>query len=161
LAIDAGASHIISVELDPMKDFKPLEVDSRLETYNILEAAVTSFTTLLRRAIERDIRRTVTWNRFLTSHPESMINPQGWRRKEPTAPQEQKEIVHLYRIAPETREIGTAEFAGHYQDGRCVMTVRDLLQRGVVDMKGRHIWRATLQTSPHPDTVRQEARAVK
>ena len=73
LAIDASASHVISIELDPLVVEDPLKTDDRNETFNFLETGVTTFTTLLRRAIERDVRRTVTWNRFLTENPSAAL----------------------------------------------------------------------------------------
>lgn len=150
LAIDAGATHIVSLELDPLKAEKPLEADEGDEGYNLLEAGVTTFTTLLRLAIERDIRRTVTWNRFLTSHPSTLAYPRGVLRPGPTPPEERKRIIHLFRIAPEEMEVDTAEFDGHFHGGRRTATVRDLVRRGVVDLKGKNIWRATLQSTPGP-----------
>ena len=148
LAIDSGATHIISLELDPLRKERPLDADDTGERYNLLEAGVTTFTTLLRRAIERDVRRTVTWNRFLSAHPSVLADPKGIFRKGGVPPRETKRIIPLYRIAPVEREVGTAEFAGHWRDGRRHTTVRDLVRRGVVDLKGNHIWRATLQATP-------------
>jgi len=151
LAIDSGATHIVSLELDPLKKERPLDADETGTSYNLLEAGVTTFTTLLRRAIERDIRRTVTWNRFLSAHPSVLADPKGVFRKGTVPPREKKRIIPLYRIAPAEREVGTAEFSGHWEGGRRSTTVRDLVRRGVVDLKGRHIWRATLQATPVVD----------
>ncbi len=151
LAIDAGATHILSLELDPLKTEEPLDADEKGDSYNLLEAGVTTFTTLLHRAIERDIRRTVTWNRFLAAHPATIAYPKGVLRRGPVSPQERKRLIPLYRIAPGEMEVDTTEFNGHYRDGRRVATVRDLVRRGVVDLKGKHIWRATLQSTPFTD----------
>lgn len=141
LAIDAGATHIISLELDPLTIRDPLKVDDKAQTYNVLEAGVTTFTTLIDRAIERDVRRTVTWNHFLLEHPESLSNPTKTERT-------RKRILPLYRVAPLRREIGTVEFDGRYENGRLVASLRDVLRRGMLDLEGKRIWRATLQSIP-------------
>jgi len=151
LAIDSGATHIVSLELDPLRKERPLDADETGQRYNLLEAGVTTFTTLLRRAIERDVRRTVTWNRFLSAHPAVLAAPKGVFRRGTVPPRERKRIIPLYRIAPVEREVGTAEFAGHWEEGKRRTTVRDLVRRGVVDLKGRHVWRATLQATPIVD----------
>ena len=141
LSIDAGATHIISLELDPLKTQDPLESDDRGRFYNILEAGVTTFTTLLDRAIERDMRRTVTWNRFLTQHPQALAEQRSWIRRGAEDVREVKRVLPLYRIAPQEREIGTVEFDGAFEQGRNIATVRDVLRRGMLDLRGRHVWR--------------------
>ena len=153
LAIDSSSSHVISIELDPLIVTDPLSADDRNETFNFMETGITTFTTLLRRAIERDIRRTVTWNRFLTENPSaSLERPKGKLVPgEATFNRELKRIIPLYRIAPAVREIGTVEFDGRYDKGRLTTTLRDVLRRGVLDLRGNHIWRATLQSVPLPE----------
>lgn len=153
LAIDADASHVISIELDPLVVRDPLASDDRNEIFNFLETGVTTFTTLLHRAIERDIRRTVTWNRFLTENPSAALDrPKGKLVEgEATFTRELKRIIPLFRIAPAVREIGTVEFNGRFEAGRRKTTLRDVLRRGVLDLRGSHIWRATLQSVPLPE----------
>ena len=149
IAIDAGATHIISLELEPLDPVEPLEVDDRDGGYNLLETAVTTFSTLLKLSTRGDIRRTTTWNRFLLENPEAAgakTDPAG--QDSDARPRTSKRIIPLYRIAPEQREIGTVEFDGHYEKGEPVVTLRDWLRRGYVDMQGKHIWRATLQPYP-------------
>jgi len=149
IAIDAGATHVISLELEPLDPVKPLEVDDRDGGYNLLETAVTTFSTLLKLSTRGDIRRTTTWNRFLLENPEAAgakIDPAG--QESDARPRTSKRIIPLYRIAPEQREIGTVEFDGHYEKGKQAVTLRDWLRRGYVDMQGKHIWRATLQPDP-------------
>ncbi|MCB9384894.1 MAG: patatin-like phospholipase family protein [Bryobacterales bacterium] len=160
LSIDAGATHIISLELDPLKTQDPLESDDRGRFYNILEAGVTTFTTLLDRAIERDMRRTVTWNRFLTQHPQALAEQRSWIRRGAEDVREVKRVLPLYRIAPQEREIGTVEFDGAFEQGRNIATVRDVLRRGMLDLRGRHVWRATLQPTPFrgPDGLPSKAK---
>ena len=160
LSIDAGATHILSLELDPLSTENPLRADDRGRAYNILEAGVTTFTTLLDRAIERDMRRTVTWNRFLTQHPQALAEQRTWVRRGAEATREVKRVLPLYRIAPQEREIGTVEFDGRFEQGLSKATVRDVLRRGVLDLRGKHIWRATLQPTPFkgPDGLPSNAK---
>ena len=160
LSIDAGATHIISLELDPLQTQDPLQADDRGRFYNILEAGVTTFTTLLDRAIERDMRRTVTWNRFLTQHPQALSEQRSSARRSVEAVREVKRVVPLYRIAPQEREIGTVEFDGRFDEGKSKTTIRDVLRRGMLDLRGKHIWRATLQPTPYrgPDGLPSKAK---
>jgi predicted acylesterase/phospholipase RssA len=160
LSIDAGATHIISLELDPLKTEDPLRTDDHGRIYNILEAGVTTFTTLLDRAIERDMRRTVTWNRFLTQHPQALAEQRSWLRRGAEDVREVKRVLPLYRIAPQEREIGTVEFDGRFERGQSQTTVRDVLRRGMLDLRGKHIWRATLQPTPFrgPDGLPSKAK---
>jgi hypothetical protein len=153
LAIDSASSHVISIELDPLTVSDPLSADDRNEVFNFLETGITTFTTLLRRAIERDIRRTVTWNRFLTENPMvALERPKGKLVPgEATFTRELKRIIPLYRIAPAVRDIGTVEFDGRFEHGQRTTTLRDVLRRGVLDLRGNHIWRATLQSVPLPE----------
>lgn len=150
IAIDAGATHIISIELDRLEPTDPLDVDDRAGTYNLLEVGIMTFSTLLGLSTQEDIRRTAAWNRFLLQHPEA-LKDESYKYGSPelaSAPRKGKRIVPLYRIAPEKREIGTLEFNGHYEGGQCTVTLRDWLRRGSLDMQGKHIWRATLQPYP-------------
>ena len=97
---------------------EPLEVDDRDGGYNLLETAVTTFSTLLKLSTRGDIRRTTTWNRFLLENPEAAgakTDPAG--QDSDARPRTSKRIIPLYRIAPEQREIGTVEFDGHYEKG--------------------------------------------
>ena len=154
IAIDAGATHIISLELEPLDPVEPLEVDDRDGGYNLLETAVTTFSTLLKLSTRGDIRRATTWNRFLLENPEAAgakTDPAG--QDSDARPRTSKRIIPLYRIAPEQREIGTVEFDGHYEKGEPAVTLRDWLRRGYVDMQGKHIWRATLQ--PYPGSSKE------
>ena len=194
IAIDAGATHMISLEVEPLGRTRPLEVDDRKQNYNLLGTAIETFAALLELSTSEDIRRTVTWNRFLAEHAEVVAPPEAEpntakdaesntpndaepgaaKHAEPNTAEDAKpgaepagtraarrkttkRIIPLYRVAPAAREIGTVEFDGHYEDGRCVVTLRDWLRRGYVDMQGRHIWRATLETEPKPEPPAPDA----
>lgn len=148
IAIDAGASHIISLELDPLKDVDPLKVEDSSGGLNLLEAGVVTFAALLDRAVERDMRRTITWNRFLAQRPDAALEPRNALRRKTAADREKKRILPIYRIAPAKETLGASEFDGRFEHGRLVHSVRDVLRQGNLDLKGKPIWRATLQPNP-------------
>ena len=151
LAIDAGASHIVSLELDPLNQVEPLSVNDDGEAINLLEAGVASYAALLDRAIERDMRRTVTWNRFLAQRPDAALEPRSLLRRQAPGEREKKRIVPIYRIAPQQPTLGTSEFDGRFNKGLLELSVRDVLKQGALDLKGKPIWRATLQSCPCDD----------
>ncbi len=145
VAIDAGATHVISLEILPFREKDPLTSDERPPGgYRLLEAALATFTTVLERATHEDIRRTASWNRFLIARP-SGLGP--GRSKEARADRERR-VVPIYRVAPRAPLVGTVEFDGRFESGERRVTLRDLLRRGVLDMRGRNIWPATVRHEP-------------
>ena len=157
IAIDAGATHVISLEILPHESSDELRPDRRGGGgYLLLEAALATLTTVLERATKQDVRRTASWNRFLVNRPKSLDG--GRALGEST--QRSRRIVPLYRIAPTEPLVGTVEFDGKFEAGRRTVTLRDLLQRGVLDMRGRNVWAATVRHEPgwrDPDTEMAES----
>lgn len=158
IAIDAGATHVISLEMHPLERRGPMDSDERGKAeYGLFQAALKTFTAVLDRATTEDIRRTVAWNRFLARRPESLgqgkppAGESGKTQSEQAAAAMGRRIVPLYRIAPRSVQIGTVEFDGRYSGGKRTVTLRDLLRRGVVDMQGENIWRATTRHVPGGD----------
>ena len=132
-----------------------MESDERGKAeYSLFQAALKTFTAVLDRATVEDVRRTAAWNRFLAQHPESLGQAKPPPDKTAKAQSDQaaaamgRRIVPLYRIAPRETQIGTVEFDGHYSAGKRSVVLRDLLRRGVVDMQGENIWRATTRHAP-------------
>lgn len=148
IAIDAGASHILSLELDPLEEIDPLDAEDSTKGFNLLEAGVVTFAALLDRAVERDMRRTITWNRFLAQRPDAALESRNPLRRKTAAEREKKRIVPIYRIAPSKPNLGASEFDGRFENGRLEFSIRDVLRRGSLDLKGKPIWRATLQPNP-------------
>ena len=145
VAIDAGATHVISLETLPFEKRDPLADDDRGgRGYLLLEAALAAFTTVLERATDEDVRRTASWNRFLIRRP-SGLGP--GQRKESRSCRERR-VVPIYRIAPREPLAGTVEFDGRYEGGKRADTLRDMLRRGVRDMLGRNVWPATTRYEP-------------
>lgn len=145
VAIDAGATHVISLEILPLYCRDPLSGEERpAGDYRLLDAALATFTTVLERATHEDIRRTASWNRFLMAHPEALGPGRGSAgRAEP-----QRRVVPVYRIAPRDPLVGTVEFDGRFEEGRRTVTLRDLLRQGILDMRGRNAWTATVRPQP-------------
>ena len=114
VAIDAGATHVISLELEPLGSTDALGVDDRGESYNLLREGITTFSTLLGLSTQGDIHRTIAWNRFLIQHPEALKEESfKFRSPEPVSGlRKGKRVVPLSRIAPRKREIGTVDFNG-------------------------------------------------
>ena len=122
IAIDAGATHVISLEILPHDSSDELRPDQRGRgRYLLLEAALATLTTVLERAIKQDVRRTASWNRFLVSRPKSLDSG----RAEDTENQRSRRIVPLYRIAPTEPLVGTVEFDGRFEAGQRTVTLRD------------------------------------
>ena len=154
VAIDAGATHVISLEIRPFEQKDPLASDARPSGgYGLLGAALATFTTVLERATREDIRRTASWNRFLMSRPAGLGPGRGSAGR--AAPQ--RRVVPIYRVAPRAPLVGTVEFDGRFEEGKRTVTLRDLLHRGVLDMRGRNVWPATVRHRPGwTDPVRED-----
>ena len=60
VAIDAGATHIISLEVEPLGVTDARGVDDRKQNYTLLKTAVDTFSALLGLSTSEDIRSTVT-----------------------------------------------------------------------------------------------------
>ena len=145
IAIDAGATHVISLEILPHDSSAELHNDERGDGgYLLFEAALATLTTVLERATKLDVRRTASWNRLLVSRPKRFSSSPS----PSDGSQRLRRIVPLYRIAPTEPLVGTVEFDGRYEEGRRMVTLRDLLRRGVLDMRGRNVWTATLRHEP-------------
>ena len=142
IAIDAGATHVISLEILPFLETGPLQDDKRGdEGYGLIEASLSTFSTVLKRATEEDIRHTASWNRFLAQRPGSMRPGKGTAKRH-------RRVVPIYRVAPRDHLVGTIEFDGRFDDGEVPTTLRDLVRRGILDMQGRNIWAATTHHEP-------------
>ncbi len=151
IAIDAGATHIISLEIRPFEEVEPLGDDAHgPRGYGLLQAALTTFTTVLERATDEDVRRVASWNRFLARRPQSLRPGKRGTDALPRAAgaDQQRRIVPVYRIAPRQPLLGTVEFDGQFEAGRPTVTLREILRRGIVDMQGRNIWAATTRAKP-------------
>jgi len=129
VAVDAGATHVISIELDPLGYRAPLDaaVPAHREPALVENVALT-FATLLEMATTEDVFRTVSMNRA-----------PGRRR------------VEIYRIAPAHRDLQTLDFNGHYDQPFAAPSpsLVEWLERAALDVRGgRPFWCATRQADP-------------
>jgi hypothetical protein len=151
VAVDARATHVISIELDPLHADEPLEAASRGSEPNLVENVAETFTTLLALATTEDIYRTVTINKLVRAQAPGLSKADLRLRK----PQE-KRVVDIYRIAPRKRLLGTLEFNGHYPEafGSPNPSLVEWLDAGAGDVRqGSPFWRATFEAYPreaHP-----------
>jgi predicted acylesterase/phospholipase RssA len=134
VAVDAGATHIISLELDPLRQVAPLDSAAVGGEPLVPENLARTFSTLLNLATTEDVYRTVAINRMLRE-----------------TPLPKRRIVELFRFAPVSRDLGTLEFDGHYPDAFSPPnpSLVAWLDRGSADARtGRPFWLATYQTWP-------------
>ena len=126
----------------PFSETGPLQDDKRGDKgYGLIEASLSAFSTVLKRATEEDIRHAASWNRFLTQRPGSMRPGKGTAKRH-------RRVVPIYRVAPRDHLVGTIEFDGRFDNGEVPTTLRDLVRRGILDMQGRNIWAATTHYEP-------------
>lgn len=152
IAIDAGATHVISLELEPLGLVGPLAEPGQTAAASLLEAGLGTVQTLLALATEEDVRGAVAWNRFLAQNRE-LLSHEGCETAVPddaACARKGKRLVPLYRIAPEERLVSTLEFDGRFEGTRLATSLRDWLRRGKVDAERSAWWRATVQPDPGP-----------
>ncbi len=115
IAIDAGASHILSIELDPLSEPGPLssEWDAQgREQPRLLGNFMRTFGTLLHLATSEDIRKASAWNNRIWDWQHRALGRAD--RIDGRGGKEEKRRVRIYRVAPIKREVDTIEFNGHY-----------------------------------------------
>lgn len=135
IAIDAGATHVLSIELNPLRGEGPLAPDETTKEPLLLGNLVRTFETLLDMATGEDIRRAANWNQRLE------------REKIPTS----KRLVPIFRVAPTERKVDTIEFNGHYVSAlsRPSPGLIDWLEQGYTDASAAPIfWDATFTAYP-------------
>lgn len=135
VAVDAGATHVISIELDPLGYRAPLDAAAPGHGEPALvENVALTFATLLEMATTEDVFRTVSMNRML-----SRGRVPGMR------------LVEIYRIAPTHRDLQTLDFNGHYDAPFAAPSpsLVEWLDRASLDVRGgRPFWCATRQANP-------------
>jgi hypothetical protein len=150
VAVDAGATHVISIELDPLHADPPLGIRSRGAEPNLAQNVALTFETLLALATAEDIYKTVSVNRLIRDQA-LVQSPSLPREKLLAAKLQKKRVVEIYRIAPARRDVGTLEFNGHYASawGSPDPSLVEWLDQGASDVqKGSPFWRATFQAYP-------------
>lgn len=178
VAIDAGATHVLSVELNDLVEEGPLLLPEerpkpgdwpankpwppKYQAPNLFENLGGTFTTLLDFATREEIRHASEWNRRL--NPGRGLGQV--RYDDPAAGQvTDKRTVLLFRVAPEgAQKVTLVEFDGHFGDRLFTpqVSLTQWLLEGARDAASKPLfWDATLGAAPsaHPDAARASARA--
>lgn len=116
LAIDAGATMIVSLEVESFSGGMPGE---RNLTPHFAIAAAESFMIVQERFQSLDARGLARWNRRLE-----------------TTPVAHRQTVPLYRLAPQRRELGILDFDGRYRNGTLEVSLFDGYMRGYAEAGG-------------------------
>ena len=150
VAVDARATHVISIELDPLHAEPPLRIPSGGAEPNVVQNVARTFYTLLTLATTEDIYKTVSVNRLIRA--QALAASPGLSRARLLASElHKKRVVEIYRIAPATRDLGTLEFNGHYPNALASPnpSLVDWLDKGAGDVRTESpFWRATFQAYP-------------
>lgn len=144
VAIDAGASHVLSFELNDLAEPDPftpgLELHLAGKSPSILENLTQTFLTLLDLSTREDIRHASQWNKLLFRQPSPV------ERSE-----KKKDVVWLYRMAPVgEQEVTLLDFDGHYTTpwGPPKTSLTTWLKKGTADAHKRQFWDATFMAAP-------------
>jgi predicted acylesterase/phospholipase RssA len=136
VAIDLDATHVISLELDPLVDQGTFQAEAPEAPMNLPQNLSGTLATLLRQTTSEDIRRASSWNRHLSTSGQ---------------PSKTKRLVQLYRVAPRARRLGLLDFDGHYPSltGPPEPSLASWLEQGYDDtMELPLFWDATFEAAP-------------
>jgi hypothetical protein len=160
VAVDARATHVISIELDPLRAPSPLGTQAEGGEPSLPANVAATFATLLNMATTEDIYRTVAINLRVRSQV-LLDDPATPRATLLTSRRHGKGVVEIFRIAPETRDLETLDFNGHYATAFSspAPSLVAWLEQGAGDVRrqaqetqprGVHspFWRATFEAYP-------------
>lgn len=136
IAIDAGATHVISFELDPLRQHGTFRYVAEGDEPSLGRNVIQTFDTLLAHSTAQGIHTASSWNRELFAG--GAVDPK-------------KRLVPIFRFAPRRRELNLIDFNGHYPSAlsRSNPTLEGWLNQGLLDSStGRLFWRATFQADP-------------
>jgi predicted acylesterase/phospholipase RssA len=137
IAFDAGATHVISFELESLSQHSAFRYVAEGELPNLGRNLVQTFETLLSHSTAEGIHSASAWNRE--------IFEQGGRH----APN--KRLVPIFRMAPRRRELNLMDFDGHYESAfsRAKPSLVQWLDQGAIDARTEALfWDATFQADP-------------
>jgi predicted acylesterase/phospholipase RssA len=136
VAVDAGATHVLSIELDPLRESPPLAAPEASGgeppvPVNLGE----TLATLLNMATTEDVYRTVAMNRMVAQ-----------------AAIPGRRVVEVFRIAPRSRDLETLDFDGHFGDPFSAPSpsLVEWMERGALEARGpeKPFWNATYRAWP-------------
>lgn len=139
IAIDAGATHVISLELEPLRRERAFMYVERAEPPNLGRNLAETFQTLLSGATRQGIRVSSSWNRQIRDAPGTV--PPG------------KRLVPIFRMAPRRRELNLIDFNGHYNSAfsKADPSLEQWLIKGQSDAgqpNPKLFWDATFEADP-------------
>jgi predicted acylesterase/phospholipase RssA len=137
IAIDAGATHVVSFELEPLKHISALHYLAEGDPPSLGRNVVQTFETLLAHSTSEGIHAASSWNRSLVTDAS------------PGAPG--KRLVPIYRMAPRRRDLNLIDFNGHYQSAFSGPrpTLEQWLSQGLDDAAQKKLfWNATFEADP-------------
>lgn len=141
VAIAAGATHIISIELEDLRFIPFQEIPDEKEknrSYSMMDTLTRTFFTLLTNATSEDVARSAGWNKALVQNKQI----------------KDRRLVQIYRIAPVLpdedikKPIGVIDFNGSFENGKRVTTLADWMNFGKKIASKKAFWRATLEVYP-------------
>lgn len=136
IAMDAGATHVISFELDPLRQHDTFQYLAEGDEPSLGRNLIQTFETLVSHSTSQGIHTASAWNRELVSVG---------------AGDPKKRLVPIFRFAPRRRELNLIDFNGHYASAfsRARPTLEGWLNQGLLDASTERLfWRATFQADP-------------
>jgi predicted acylesterase/phospholipase RssA len=136
IAIDAGATHVVSFELEPLKHVKALEYLAEGDPPSLGRNVVQTFETLIAHSTSQGIAAACAWNRNLVSDPAGAAG---------------KRLVPIFRMAPRRRDLNLIDFDGHYESplSRARPSLEDWLRQGRDDAEREALfWNGTFEAHP-------------
>lgn len=139
IAIDAGATHVISFELEPLRRRGAFMYLAEREPPNLGRNVAQTFETLLSSSTRQGIRMASSWNREI--------------RAAGAAGAPGKRLVPIFRMAPRRRELNLIDFNGHYHKAfsKADPSLEQWLTQGLTDAEQASMklfWDATFQPDP-------------
>ena len=137
IALDAGATHIISFELEPLSRHGAFRYVAEGVPPSLGRNLIQTFETLLSNSTRKGIEMASSWNRELVSDKSS----------KPV----EKRLVPIFRMAPRRRELNLIDFDGHYESAfaKSSPSLEQWLTRGFEDASHERLfWNATFQPDP-------------
>ncbi len=147
VAIAAGATHVIAIELSDLHWVNPKDFDSErnketgsLNEYTLIDTLSRTFFTMMSLATSEDIAKSAGWNRAILDAYENNHTISN------------KRVVQMYRIAPVSdspvKRVELLDFNGKYIDGQRVTTLPQWMDEGKRVAQGANYWRATVEAYP-------------
>jgi predicted acylesterase/phospholipase RssA len=151
-AIDSGATHIVSIELEPLEEMRSDASPTQRGPLGLSGNLLSTFTTLLRETTLTDVRMAAAWNRQLRARA-ALAACEASHGHSENPDLDQKRLVRLFRIAPRERRIDTIEFDGHVAASPAQsVSLAQWLEEGFNDaFDGTEFWDATIIACPSVD----------